>query len=67
MSANLDMAAEGKRAEWTSPVAATSAQQLKSAGRIPTPLLLREVLVTEAKDIGECMASPLAHVRNTGK
>lgn len=49
MSANLDTAAEGKRAEWTSHVATTAAQQVKSAGRILTALLLIEVLVTKAK------------------
>lgn len=48
MTANLDMAAEGKRAEWIFHVATTAAHQVKSAGRIPTALLI-EVLVTEAK------------------
>lgn len=38
-----------ERVEWTSHVATTAAQQVKSAGGIPTAPLLIEVMVTEEK------------------
>lgn len=64
MSANSDMAAETKRAEWTFHVATTAAQQVKSAGRIPTAPLLIKVLVPVGKTC-ESLWHLLWHMRET--